>query len=610
MLRKVVLLRRRRRLLGRLARLARRVRVELPLLAVQRAVLPALRLQRRQVQAAVLVAVVRVHRAGLRLVHQVRLRRAARLHLHEGPVVLCRLWQRREHDAPLRAEHLVGVKLLGPGAHQLRAVVRRRAAGRVREVGDHAVVPVLEHQARGGGRVGGAALLQLAPRARDELQELVDALKLGDLVQLHQLLGGAAAQHLLHRRHRVRQLLHLDAVPEHAGHAVLVAVEHDSGGVQQLDGLVQVDLLHGLCHAWGVADVGDAGALERVDEGGLAHVGQADDTHGDGRLDAAVARVVLQQLQQRVRAQALPARPALPATLLALLAAAAALPQVGRLLLRGALEGDGGQLLAQVLQPRLHVLARHQVHLVQQQHDLLVRVHAAHEALHVGAAARQRVARIKHLNDHIGILHHLHKLLVESAAGAVQIGIGACDLGLLLGLKLRLLPLHSQLVLLHGEPRAGGRLLHLLVLCALDRPRRLAILFAALLLRQDGQPLLLHLLHHLLFEGPLLGDARVLQQRLLALGHPTGAAGLLRLLGNLLVVLLTFPDGLVLLAQRAALGLALFALERHGASAEYFYVTTCVCCNRSVLLACSRRYRLRSKYCSLGGGGRRVVASE
>lgn len=83
-------------------------------------------------------------------------------HLHEGPVVLRRLWQRREHDAPLRAEHLVGVKLLGPGAHQLRAVVRRRAAGRVREVGDHAVVPVLEHQARGGGRVGGAALLQLA----------------------------------------------------------------------------------------------------------------------------------------------------------------------------------------------------------------------------------------------------------------------------------------------------------------------------------------------------------------------------------------------------------------------------------------------------------------
>ena len=81
-------------------------------------------------------------------------------------------------------------------------------------------------------------------------------------------------------------------------------------------------------------------------------------TNSDSGLEAGVAGIVLEELDEHVSAQALAASEPL---FRLVLAGQPPLRQVGRLPLRGALEGNGGRLLSQVLQPRLCHLPRHQV---------------------------------------------------------------------------------------------------------------------------------------------------------------------------------------------------------------------------------------------------------
>lgn len=69
--------------------------------------------------------------------------------------------------------------------------------------------------------------------------------------------------------------------------------------------LVQVDFLQALCHTRRAANLRHARTLQAVDHTRLAHVGQAHNAHCYAALAArCVARVVLQELKQRVASEA------------------------------------------------------------------------------------------------------------------------------------------------------------------------------------------------------------------------------------------------------------------------------------------------------------------
>lgn len=90
--------------------------------------------------------------------------------------------------------------------------------------------------------------------------------------------------------------------------------------------------------------------------------------------------------------------------------------QVRALLLRGRLESDGGEVAAQVSEPRLHHFRGHQVNLVQHQHNTLGRLHGQRQRLNSRGAAGERVARIKHLQQHVSLLQQRLDVPVELAA--------------------------------------------------------------------------------------------------------------------------------------------------------------------------------------------------
>jgi hypothetical protein len=71
---------------------------------------------------------------------------------------------------------------------------------------------------------------------------------------------------------------YLDAISESGpGVSRLAGGEHHPRAVQQVDVLVQADLLHRLGDTRGVPHLCHSGALQAIDQGALAHVGQTHD---------------------------------------------------------------------------------------------------------------------------------------------------------------------------------------------------------------------------------------------------------------------------------------------------------------------------------------------
>mmetsp|Transcript_34086 Transcript_34086/g.81255 ORF Transcript_34086/g.81255 Transcript_34086/m.81255 type:complete len:204 (-) Transcript_34086:427-1038(-) len=186
-----------------------------------------------------------------------------------------------------------------------------------------------------------------------------------------------------------------------------------------------------------------ARADERVDEAALPHVGVADHADRHRHLDLAVARVVLQELQQLLASDALAA----PSQLVLGRCGSSSLgaANVELLALGRALDGNGGQLSSEVLEPGRDVLLRDQVDLVQDQHDALARVLLLNVLLHLNRAATQRITSIQHLQDHICVLHDLVKLPVVCSPRVLDIaGFARCPHVLLLKLEI-ILPGHCAI---------------------------------------------------------------------------------------------------------------------------------------------------------------------
>eukprot|EP00961_Rhodomonas_salina_P235539 3183708-Rhodomonas_salina.1 len=269
--------------------------------------------------------------------------------------------------------HAVQVELLAPRRHHARLVERaglhRRRVGAVRDL---AGVPVLQHSARRRLRVEHAALLDLAARLRDELQEVGDGSVAGDLVDGHEAHLVAAPEDLFDGRDRVDDGVDAHAVTEHRRGVGLVLGKHDTRTVEQPHLLVELHLLRDLGHPRMRSGLDRARADERVDEAALPHVGVADHADRHRHLDLAVARVVLQELQQLLASDALAA----PSQLVLGRCGSSSLgaANVELLALGRALDGNGGQLSSEVLEPGRDVLLRDQIDLVQDQHDALARV--------------------------------------------------------------------------------------------------------------------------------------------------------------------------------------------------------------------------------------------
>ena len=224
---------------------------------------------------------------------------------------------------------------------------------------------------RGGEHVRDATLLEFALQPPNLSEEIVDVLEFTNLVHEHELLRRAPAENLAHGGDRVRQALHLDAVAQGGDPRVLAerGREDDAGRVDELDVLIQHDLLAHLGHARGVAHRRRAALrFSELISDDLPTFGKPTIPTVMAVLSYGFARVVLQQLQQRLRPERiLPAVPALGGKR----ARAQLIAPAGAAATGGALERHAGHLLAEVLEPRLDVLLGREVDLVEQEDDRL-----------------------------------------------------------------------------------------------------------------------------------------------------------------------------------------------------------------------------------------------
>lgn len=210
-------------------------------------------------------------------------------------------------------------------------------------------------------------------------------------------------------------------------------------------------------------------------------------------MDALVAAVVAQDLQQQLRSQA--------GTGLRLDGGGLLLRQVLLLCLCGRLEGDGGKLSTQEPQPPSQVLPRNQVDLVENQHEAFAL--GLHKLLQLRAARAERVPGIKNLQHDIGAFHDLAQLLVAGPVGQLLQHV-------LLARLFQMLPQHAadgqSLVLCLTPAGVSLQLPKVPVLVLLLLP---GLLLALLML--FPHPLLqLCLLQQLALERQAVGDARVL----------------------------------------------------------------------------------------------------
>mmetsp|Transcript_16355 Transcript_16355/g.53442 ORF Transcript_16355/g.53442 Transcript_16355/m.53442 type:complete len:482 (-) Transcript_16355:778-2223(-) len=213
----------------------------------------------------------------------------------------------------LGGENTLGVKLATPIRHHLCGfVLAVPAVGREGVEGDAAAVPLLEHDARGGYRVGDAALFELAACGGHVAQKLVGVREARDVVHLHELGRVAQANNLRHRRERVVELFDFDGVAERCGCRRLApallrrcARKDDTGRVDELHVLVELHLLRGFRKPGRCTHRHRARSLKAVDQRALAHVRQPHHPNCDCLLEVTVAGVVFEELQERVCAEAL-----------------------------------------------------------------------------------------------------------------------------------------------------------------------------------------------------------------------------------------------------------------------------------------------------------------
>eukprot|EP00966_Prymnesium_polylepis_P017624 405783-Prymnesium_polylepis.3 len=84
-------------------------------------------------------------------------------------------------------------------------------------------------------------------------------------------------------------------------------------------------------------------------------------------------------------------------------------------LLRRRLERQRWKVLAEVGEPALRDVGRHEVDLVENQHDPLPLEPLDHRVLEWHAPAAHRVARVEHLEQHVRRAQHARELLLEAA---------------------------------------------------------------------------------------------------------------------------------------------------------------------------------------------------
>eukprot|EP00754_Rhynchopus_humris_P035354 Rhum_TRINITY_DN16876_c0_g1::Rhum_TRINITY_DN16876_c0_g1_i1::g.164685::m.164685 len=299
--------------------------------------------------------------------------------------------------------------LVGGDRVDLRVLARQHkvaVGGRHGVVRNVSVVPVLQHDFARALDVRLAATEQLSLLLRKRSDDFVELpVRLGDVVQLAQPVRTAAVVDDLARPDDVRKMLNLGGAAQRRLRGGRVA-DDNTRAVDHLDVPLQGDLLRRGRDTGRVAGAHHALPLQRVDHRRLSDVGEPDDADGDATASAALGLLeLLARLEQLVHA---PVRRVL------------AVLRVARLVggrkpaLRCAEGNDGEPLDAEVLHPLLDVLLRHQVHLVQHEHELLPPLELrVDRALDVGQAAPERVTGVQHLQEHVGNLDDLLELLPE-----------------------------------------------------------------------------------------------------------------------------------------------------------------------------------------------------
>ncbi|GKT40036.1 uncharacterized protein ColSpa_00217 [Colletotrichum spaethianum] len=465
---------------------------------------------------------------------------------------------------------------------------------------DAAVAPVGDDGHGGGVDVGDAAAAEAAAFARDLDEEVGRDVAVGaarqqrrQVVRVRQLLqqlggGRQPAQEQRDGGDGVLNVLGRHGVEQHEvgvglggglerdeprGRAVGGRGEDDAGGVEQGELAVDLDGADARRDAGlgargarlgGAAAAAEA-AEEGVDDGGLSDVGVADDTDRDGALELPARGVRLERAEQV-------GRRLLHRQLLVVEGV-----RVGRRV--GRAQGQRREVAAQVHEPVLEDLGRHEVDLVDDEDEALAAVGGGHDAaLNVAGAGGFRVAGVEHVEDDVGLLDNVLEDLVERLArGGVadgDLGRGVRVVRVLVIVVVHLVVVAEVLlVALGGGPRArqegghGVRLVdvvlyhHVVVVpdvghLVLARRRslggaarlgglcHLAALLRLLLL---PQLLLLNLLEDLLLVGEQVRDAGVL----LELGPPFrvlfGELSLFPLLGRRrLFDLMPEADGVLL----------------------------------------------------------------
>lgn len=185
------------------------------------------------------------------------------------------------------------------------ALLRRRRHG---IKGDLATIPIIQNMAGDLSDIGDTAAQELATLVSQEHQEFVGVVEKANVVQGHEARGGTAGDDDLHGGDRVLEQLDLDTIAQGDFSIRLSVVallgKHDPRAVQELDVLIEGDLLSHFGEARGGAYAAYFGPFERVDDGRLAHVGVANDAHGDRGFEVEVAGVVFEETHQCVGTQA------------------------------------------------------------------------------------------------------------------------------------------------------------------------------------------------------------------------------------------------------------------------------------------------------------------
>eukprot|EP01137_Pigoraptor_chileana_P028403 Opistho-2@12331 len=269
--------------------------------------------------------------------------------------------------------NLLNAELASPstdncGVPKMRTV----CSGRARVEGNLARVPVLQNGLCCRLNVRNATLAQLSTFASKVDEEFVGIGKRGNAIQLHNLLGDAAAEDDCNRLKGIRQLLDLHAIPQNNVTLAASRWKDNAGAVEEANVFVEVDELRLLGHARGRPNVHSTCALKTVNKRTFSDIRIADNSNRDGSLNVDIPAVILEQFDEGVRPQTL-------ARVQQLIRCERGghlrLAEVTLLRLSGGLECNGGQFLAENTKPLFGDVAGNEINLVHDKHYLLVCTH-------------------------------------------------------------------------------------------------------------------------------------------------------------------------------------------------------------------------------------------